>query len=386
MPTKKSTTVKKSTKSATSKKTIASKKTAAKQPVTNTSAQTRVVCPECGAEFDILAQHEHTVQNATVIGADSGMGTIYLPVSKRGDALKAAGIDISKYFSIQLPNGGSQWMRMGGDGVPVAVAADDPVLKAIASQGTVPNRSLFRRWIMSQMFHALQSSEGITGWMAVRGYDYQWRMFIEELRVQAKLYGRDMENFRARNRWFNKQVAVAMAGHFVEEVMKACKDRPQHKCKGTPYIKFDYKDVFVDDIRKKIIEPISSRIHAIRYADSPQKLYEAVKKFWYEGRCKGSNAYDQCPEWKDAFKGAGAYFTMQNLLRFHGALYPLAADFGRERCSDLEKLEKLAGHYKDGEGFRLIGVMKLMLRECGIDIDKKMQEWSKAKAAKQASK
>lgn len=384
MATKKSTTTKKSaTKSATSKKSAA-----VKQTVTNpTGNETRVVCPKCGAEFDVLSLHEHQEQNVTVLGVDSGRGTILLPLkgqASREEALKAAGIDTSRYFSVQLPTGGTKMMRMNDEGIPVAVADDDPVLKVILEQGTIPNRNLFRRWVMSQMFHALQMRDGIAGWMACRGYDYQWKMMIEELRVQDKLYGRDMENFAARNLWFNKTVAIAMAQHYVSQVEKACEERPTHKCKGVPYIKFDYKDVFVSDIHKKILDPICEGISPIRKAANPHTLYEAVKSFWKDHHVCGSNGYDQCPEWKDAFKGAGAYFTMQNLLRFHGARFPRNSETYNARKTDLCMLEDAARLYKE-EGWRLIGVMKQMIRECGIDIDKKMQEWSRAKSRHEAA-
>ena len=98
---------------------------------TTVTNETKVVCPVCGAEFDVLAQHEHKVKNATVLGADSGMGTIYLPVSKRGEALKAAGIDTSKYFAIPKQDGTDQLMTYDANGVPVAVDAADPIIQQI---------------------------------------------------------------------------------------------------------------------------------------------------------------------------------------------------------------------------------------------------------------
>ena len=106
--------------------------------------ETKVMCPVCGTEFAI-GEHEHTVKNATVIGADSGLGNVYLPVSKRGEALQAAGIDTSKYFAIQLPTGGEQIMKMQEDGKAVPVTQDDPIIQTIMGKGTVPNRNLFRR-------------------------------------------------------------------------------------------------------------------------------------------------------------------------------------------------------------------------------------------------
>ena len=346
----------------------------------NMSNETKVMCPVCGTEFAI-GEHEHRVRNAISIGKDSGLGEVYLPVSKRGDALKAAGVDTTKYFSINLPTGGSQLMKMTEQGVPVAVADDDPIMVAIRTQGTVPNRSLFRRWVMSQVFHGLQARGGFSQWLKWHGYKYQWEMLVEELRVQAKLYGKDMENFEARNRWFNRELAVTMAKDYVKQLRKDAHNRPTHRCKGVPYIRFSHENYFVSDIEKKLVTPVQALIFAIETAKTPQQIYNAVRHFWTKTP-SGSEHYDQCVAWKDAYKGMGAYATMQNLLRFHGCAFPKDNDFYYTRLSDLQMLENAAKAYANGEGWRLFGLMKQMLEMNGIDIAAKMQEWAQAKKAK----
>ncbi len=369
--TKKTTTVNK--KSATTKRTI---------PVTD-GTETRVICPVCGTEF-VIGEHEHAVKGGVAIGKDSGLGDIYLPVSKRGDALKAAGIDPSKYFAIQIPGGGEQMMMKTGDGKAVPVNDDDPILAAIRKGGTVPNRSLFRRWIMSQVFHGLMWKWGFTDWVKSHGYDYQWKMLVEELRVQAKLYGKDMENFDARNRWFNKKLALTMAQDYINQIEDDAKSRPTHKCKGVPYIKFFRQNVFVSDIEKKLVWPMMNLKVDIYNTKTPQKLYEAVKAF-NKARMQGGNSgnYKQCAEWKDAYKGMGAYATMQNLLRFHGCTFPMDNDFYEPGRDKMKMLEHAALTYAaDGEGWRLFGLMKQMLEENAIDIKAKMKEWALEKKAK----
>lgn len=342
--------------------------------------ETKVVCPVCGSEFAI-GEHEHKVRNATVIGADSGLGTIMLPVSKRGEALKAAGIDTSKYFSIQLPTGGSQLMMMN-DGMAVPVTQDDPIVQQIISQGTVPNRSLFRRWVMSQVFHGLNYKwGGFTGWMKGHGYQYTWKMLTEELRVQAKLYGKDMENYQQRNRWFNGGLAYVMADDYIKQLRGDAFERPRHKCKGVPYVTIDHTHYFVTDIEKKLIRPLQLLADAIHKAKTPQRLYDAVRDFVRAMPCC-INAYDQCPAWKDAYKGMGAYATMQNLLRFHGCTFPKDNHFYKRGKSGLQMLDCAAEAYQDGEGWRLFGLMKQMLEENHFDIEAKMKEWSEAKKAK----
>ncbi len=348
-----------------------------------TKVETKVMCPVCGSEFAI-GEHEHTVKNATVIGQDSGLGEVYLPISKRGEALKAHGIDPAKYFSIQLPTGGTQMMRMDEQGKAVPVTDDDPVIQAIRNGGTIPNRRLFRRWVMSQVFHGLAANGGFTQWLNRHGYNYQWEMLIEELRVQAKLYGKDNENFLARNRWFNKELAVTMAKDYIEQLRKDAQKRPRHKCKGVPYITLDHVHYFVSDVEKKLIMPNASRISAIQEAKNPEQLRSAVCNFWYFVP-RSTSQYKQCLVWKDAYKGMGAYATMQNLLRFHGCTFPKDNAFYNTHLSDLRKLEDAAICYSDGAGWKLFGLMKQMLTENDIDIKAKMKQWSQEKKAKKTA-
>ena len=361
-------------------------KNASKKQVINN--ETKVKCPVCGTEFDVLAEHEHKERNVTVLGVDSGLGTIVLPGSKRGDLLEKAGVDTSKYFSIKLPTGGEQMMKMSDDGRAVPVSADDPVIQAIIGGGTVPNRSLFRRWVMSQVFHGLlykgwRGNGGFTEWMKRHGYVYTWEMLIEELHVQTRLYGRDMENFIARNRWFNKQLAVDMALDYVEQLRKDANGRPRHKCKGVPYVRVEYQNYFMGDIERKLITPLLKTADGIRRATTPAALEQAVRRFWKSAPVKRWD-YEQCPEWKDAYKGMGAYATMQNLLRFHGCSFPRDNDFYERGKDGLKMLEHAAITYCAGEGWRLFGLMRQMLKENGIDIEAKMKLWAAAKKAKTA--
>ena len=348
----------------------------------NVTNETKVVCPVCGTEFAI-GEHQHTVKNAVVIGADSGLGTIVLPVSKRGQALQAAGIDTSKYFSIQIPGGGEQMMKKTDDGKAVPVSADDPIIKAILGGGTVPNSKLFRRWVMSQVFHGLVHDgyygKGFSAWMKCHGYKYQWEMLIEELHVQTRLFKNgDKENLDARSRWFDKALAITMAGDYIVQLRKDANGRKQRKCKGVPYVTINHQHYFVSDIEKKLINPLWTYIRGIEKARTPQELEDAVRLFWKMAPVK-DYGYSQCPEWKDAYKGAGAYFTMQNLLRFHGCHWPKDNDFYSRSRDALCALEDAANCYQD-EGWRLFGLMKQMLDENHIDIKKKMAEWAAAKS------
>lgn len=108
----------------------------------------------------------------------------------RLEALKAAGVDVSKYF----PLGDDQLIKIE-NGAAVPVDMDDATIDAVGKQivegGYVSNWKLFRRWVMSQMFHMLQDMDKngrtFNEVLQHNGYEYQWRMLENELYAQMKM-------------------------------------------------------------------------------------------------------------------------------------------------------------------------------------------------------
>ncbi len=344
--------------------------------------ETKLVCPKCGAEFEI-PNKSSVVKNATVIGADSNLGTIYMKLKDRQEELTKAGIDTSKYFSMMTPQGIEKLMKWEGD-TPVAVDASDPVLKSILESGAIPNKELFRRWVMAQVFRGLSYKDyknrplGFTDWIKAKGYKYTWKMVTEELRVQIKLYGKgDFDNYSQRNRWFNRELIVKMIDHYVKSLNEMIEDKPVHKCKGVPYICIGGKNVFSEDVYQKLILPIREIEDRIACADTPAALYNLVRGLQKKMINLG---YDnnQCPDWIDAYKGAGAYYTMKNMIMFHDCI--MRSDKGTflSKSGSLKALEKLASEYSSScEGWRMVGVMKKLIKDNHIDIEAKRKEWAK---------
>ena len=105
---------------------------------------------------------------------------------------------------------------------------NDPIFQYIVDHGTVPNRKLFRRWAMAQMFYMMAAEEykthypvGVTGMIHRLGYEYTWKMLLNELHAQVKMAKHnDRENFEDRHRWFNQAVVMQMAKHYISELQK----------------------------------------------------------------------------------------------------------------------------------------------------------------------
>lgn len=359
------------------------------------SKETKVLCPRCGAEFGIASKEFNTV--ATVIGKDSRLGIVYPAVvdqektvkttktaQERIEALRSAGVDVSHLFAMQGANGG-EYVASNKDGRLAILEDNDPLFNYIIEQGSVPNRRLFRRWVMAQMFHMLSDADcnakeprGVTHMIHSRGYEYQWKMLLNELYAQMKMEGRDAVNFADRNRWFNAEVAVAMAEDYITRLKKHVNALKKRKCKGIPYKRICNRNIFLSDLQNKLYNPLSMAAAPIKQAKNAIQLYNAVKKF-NDIRIRMQHNTPQSKVWVDAYKGSGAFFTMQNLIRFHGCT---AVDDEGKRLDKFQSLAFLSAKaemYKNGEGWRLLAVLKKMLSDNNINIEKKMAEWRKSK-------
>jgi len=360
--------------------------------------ETKVVCPKCGSEITI-PEHESFVAGIA-IGKDSGLGTVALPLASENDsnlknktamkaskkiqAMKAAGIDVTNFFAVTNAEGVESIARIE-NGNMTFLADDDPIIITIIRGGTVPNRRLFRRWVMAQVFHMLTQKKwgtnkpvGFLTALQNKGYRYSWEMLIEEVRVQAKLEMLDQENFIQRNRWFNKQVASNMAADYLKQLHEHVEQKKKkcRHCKGNPYITLYGTNIFVSDLRKKVFNPLEKYEQMIKSAANMIDLYQAVVDF-YRGVKEFYSPYEltMSAAFKDAYKGAGGYFTMRNLIMFHGCAMFSSKGNRLVESSSLRELDKLAEAYKNGEGWRMFGAMKELIAKNGIDIEAKMAEW-----------
>ena len=336
--------------------------------------ETNVMCPVCGAKFQI-PESEQVVSNAVVIGKDSNLGNVFLRLEDdRKQPLERRGIDTSKSFSRSSPKGEDVLMRWGEDGTPEKVDENDPVIIAIRKAGSVPNRRLFPRWKLAQIFRAFtfegwHGYGGYTEWMKLKGYSYTWKQTVEEFRVQAILYRKDAENYAMRNRWFNKDVAVAMCEDYIDQLRDYVDGRRIHKCKRVPYKRIGSWNVFLSDINTKVFNPLITAKLKVERSATPQALYESMRDFFHIFPLKNPH-FEQCKIWQDAFKGSGAYFSMRNLIMFHGANYVGCNGYD-------ESLRKLDDYARHCEGYEMLGALKEMIRQNGIDIKAKMAEWRK---------
>lgn len=344
-------------------------------------------------------------QIVTITGTDLKVVTSNVEVNAVGagkktkaqmrlEALKAAGVDVSKYF----PLGDDQLIKIE-NGAAVPVDMDDATIDAVGKQivegGYVSNWKLFRRWVMSQMFHMLRNmkedGKSFNEVLQKKGYEYQWRMLEDELYAQVKMseHG-DFDNAGARNRWFNGDVASDMATDYISKLRKYVDDNLiynvkkdkdgnekktyKHTCKGNPYVRLQNKDIFVSELEKKVFTPLREIANEMAAVPTYKQLYDAVHKF-NKNRKRLEWNTKQADAFINAYKGSGAYYTMRNLIMFHGARF-LKGGRKMSEAASLKELESKAKSY-DEQGWRMLGVLKQLIKESGIDIQGKMDEWKK---------
>ena len=329
---------------------------------------------------------------ATVPAGIAAVGHKPTKAQMRIAALKAAGVDVSNYFTL-----GDEQVVKAVDGAVVPVTDEDTqtmdvVGKKIVNGGYISNWSLFRRWVMAQMFRMLREMEedgryNFNKLLQRNGYEYQWKMVEHELNAQDKMarHG-DMQNYKMRNRWFNNEVVANMAEDYIEKLKAYVDDtliyrtsksgvrRYRHTCKGVAYVKFMNDDIFVADLNKKVYSPLRRLANDMRYTNDATALLRLVREF-NKGRKHLVWGTKQSCNFINAYKGSGAYFTMRNLIMFHGARFVFAGETTSREAS-LNKVESAASQYAN-EGWQMMGLLKKLIKESGISIKGKIDEWKK---------
>lgn len=318
----------------------------------------------------------------------------------RMEALKAANIETGKYFSVTLPEGlkpGSTInVTISEDGSPVIVSPEkkrnseeESFLSQIYKDGYVRNTRLHRRWVMAQMFRMLNYKSYYTGKSGYDaylndhyGYQYQFEMMLEEIRVLAELQDRDIKAFNERSRFFIPDVVSATCNDYINKLEIYVNKLPVHKCKGVPYKKVFGRNIFVEDLNryvyysqisnyadvKRVIIDIWSHSMSSSYKD----LYKALRKFC-ANMYRLPNETPKCKEWKDAFKGEGSYYTLMNLIRFHGCRVPGVKGNMMSLKDSLADVENAVEQYR-GLYYKLFAYMKYVIEANNFDFNKRMQE------------
>ena len=320
--------------------------------------------------------------------------------NERMEILNNAGVDTRKYFNLDLPNGLKPGAKIqlviSENGEPMIVADSydnntvlngDYIAKQIIADGYVRNTKLHRRFVMAQMFQMLNyvsydgNEEGFHACLRNRyGYHYTLTMMVEEIRVLSKLEKRDKESFDERSHFFTKRVVTHVLCDYVEKLKNYVDILPTKKCKGVPYKRINGKNIFVEDLPKKLFRPMMNEIKRIGLAPDYSSMYNRLTWFMKD-IVKLPFSTPKSKTWIDAFKGEGAYYTLKNLVMFHDCTI-CTGKYGRFDSNQNTKLRGTnAMNYLNSkldeyqcEGWRMFALMKKVIEDNDFDFNKRMEE------------
>lgn len=325
-----------------------------------------------------------------------------LSKNERMEKLNNAGVDTGKYFTLDvsesIPAGAKIHIVVDKDGnyIPEVVKENndmkpteglrkfldetyDEIFNQIIEDGYVRNTRLHRRFVMAQMFHMLNyvSYDGkYRGYndclKKAYGYEYTLKMMTEEIRVLSKLEVRDNECFVERSHFFNKAVVITVLEDYLEKLKAYAEALPDRNCKGIPYKRIKGKNIFNADLDKKLYAPVRNYIFRIKYAKNYTEIHRLLEEFMRD-HIKLAHDTVKSKEWVDAYKGSGAFYTLKNLVMFHGCGIVVNRFDVKFGMNAVEFLGAKADEYK-GEGWRMFALMKKVIADNEFDFDARMKE------------
>ena len=295
--------------------------------------------------------------------------------AERMNKLDSMGINTGKYFTVDLDNGTKVTLIIDENGNPTKV--DDVIAESIIADGYVRNTKLHRRFVMAQMFHALNykswngRKEGYNEYLKRFGIKYEFDMMLEEIRVLSKLEVRDAETFLERSHFFTKDVIVKTMEDYLAELENHINRLETKNCKGVPYKRVKGQNIFVADLEKKVYAKFRWDIRRLSYAKNYDDIYRIVKNF-IGNMIHLPYKTSKSKAWIDAYKGEGAFYTLKNLVMFHGCGIKID-DHMVYGAAAVSILNKKLNEYQ-GEGWRMFALMKKVIADNNFDFQARMAE------------
>lgn len=298
----------------------------------------KITCPNCKKEFE-----------ANIEGANMPKGTYFLVPMEEMDT-KTKETTTSK----------------------------DPIEESIKNDGYIENNHLYRRWVMAQMLRHFRNEKDPAAFdhyfISGKPYKYAWETTLNEMKAMKHLHG---EELIKRERFFNLEVVKEMANEYHEQLRRCVAKLPKKwtvkNGKWAYYSKIPYgKEIKTSPKDKEFWASITEAVNKINEANTYWQMQKAVENFM--ATCPMHLKMPKPNAWKNAFKGAGAYYTMDNMIKFHHCHWMLKSHYLMLPLSaSLAELEKAVEETK-GEYYRLYAMMCDFVAYNHFDFDQRMKE------------
>lgn len=320
------------------------------------------------------------------------------------ERFKKRGMDTAGMMPAEDADGNAHvWTIKDGKMVDIIMSA----MQSISESGIVHDPRIFGRFIVSEMFDALEYVKktwnskahkydkeflGYQGWL---NRFARWSMYSDLLRTVNKMNQvskKDPEVYAIMSTIYQKRVFIDVMEYYLEQLIKQCKAAKQHTCnkyvRGQKYIHIygiaggDGKgNVFVENLEHDIYAPVRKLIKRMHSAKNMQQIRDCYSDFM---RGMIPTTVEAAPKsWQNAFKAWGAFFTMQNLILFHGSRVHVHATkypYNTTKVmTEAESIDFLCRYTKDvclkGDGYKVLGMLKHMIEDNGIDFAAKRKQW-----------
>lgn len=396
---------------------------------------TKLICGSCGTEV-LLPENERPVAGMA-IGRNSNLGTLILPTKQDMQKLSPRQrkqfsslfgcADVTEQINDMSPEDVKALLTTITSSMSSKVGrSSDAVIdikKSIEASGTILEHHLYKQHVLAQMFKFMSNAYHLYSWSKLKeynpsyfhqnmlrcGYDYTWDVLCNKLYEQYKMHQHhDEKCFIEDNRWYNKELAIKMFDDYVSQFNNLI-----HIAKTRRFGNIKYYDIrtagnllpksdtfnYKKGLPVEKLHDVVNEIHRLRMeimnASTPLELYNTVnvwnhvrpslfirKKSIKKQFRKDTQPYYlsrgiQCKAWQSAFKGYGAYFSMQNLILFYGMRFKRMNSASCDKLGEsqsIARLDRLAHQYRK-EGHNLLGAFKQFLEDNEVNIKDVVSSW-----------
>ena len=267
--------------------------------------------------------------------------------------------------------------------------------QSILNQGTINYPGKYRRWVMAQMFRALNHEKGYNGYLKDKNIKYVLKTTEDELRTLVKMQKRDPDEFEIRKGFFNPLVVTAIMRDIQAETVAYLEKKISRGYYGNygwvyPAVRkgdnVTYgrcsRDIHIREfIRNELVPNMNMAMYnfaTARTKDDYKKMYTAFKSF---RDCTIDLPKDtkKPVAWVEAFKASGAYYTLENMILNHGCVLRQGGQ-GSKRNLELARQQYCGredyftdfAHCCGFGGYKFLGLMKEVIEENRFDFYAKM--------------
>lgn len=331
-----------------------------------------VICPNCKTSFKVGNSENivdtnklsgtvelvlETIRNENKGEKTMDLGTINfkgMTQEEKNEVLKAMGFNLFDFTN--------------------SVDKTDSVVQEIYENGYIKNEKLHRRWITAQTLRLLGWYYGVTKekswngslytkdeWTNNVNSKYNWtyifKMLANEYNSLAHLKG-----ISFREEIFSPNRLHTILDEYIKCLREYFDSLRTKNCKGVPYKTIGGRNVFISDFEKKVVTPMklffANDIQRSAISKDYKALYYGLTVFLSKYFIKLPNSTPLSKTWVDMFKKAGAYYTMENLIKYSGLkLVNYKTDELLNRDDSLKYLEEC----KSQQGYQLLALLKRSL-------------------------